>query len=58
MQHSAGRSSRDRYARLDAIEMQGKRVIMELELIDPMRFFAFKPDSEFMLARAIAAALS
>jgi len=38
--------------------MQGKRVIMELELIDPMRFFAFKPDSEFMLARAIAAALS
>ena len=36
---------------------QGKRVIKELELIDPMRFFAFKPDSEFMLA-TIAAALS
>lgn len=46
------------YARLDAIEVQGKLVIMELELIDPVLFFSFKLDSEFILATSIQAALN
>ncbi len=46
------------YARLDAIEVQGKLIIMELELIDPVLFFSFKPNSQFILARSIQAALN
>ena len=45
------------YARIDAIEVQGQLVLMELELIDPVLFFSFNPDSGMNFAKAIESAL-
>ena len=41
------------YARIDAVQVQDILVLMELELIDPVLFFAFKAHSEAILAQSI-----
>ena len=45
------------YARLDAVQVQDHLVLMELDLIDPVLFFEFKPHSETDFARTIQAAI-
>lgn len=42
------------YARVDAIEVEDHLILMELELVDPVLFFGFRPHSESILARLIA----
>lgn len=45
------------YARLDAIQVRERLILMELELIDPVLFFAFRAHSAADFARSIQAAL-
>jgi len=41
------------YARVDAVDVAGRLVVMEVELIEPELFFRFEPGSAVRMARAI-----
>ncbi|HEY0607381.1 MAG TPA: hypothetical protein VGD58_30970 [Herpetosiphonaceae bacterium] len=45
------------FARVDGIEVDGRLVLMELELIDPLLFFSYDPAAAQRFAEAIAQAL-
>lgn len=46
------------YARVDAVDVAGRLVLMELELIDPVLFLAYAPDAPARFADAVLGALS
>lgn len=46
------------YARVDAVEVGGRLVVMELELIDPVLFLAYDPGAPARFADAITRAVS
>lgn len=45
------------FARVDGIEVKGRLVLMELELIDPLLFFSYDPTAAQRFAEVIAQAL-
>lgn len=45
------------FARVDGIEVEGKLVLMELELIDPLLFFSYDPAAAQRCAEVIAQAI-
>lgn len=45
------------FARVDGIEVEGRLVLMELELIDPLLFFSYDPAAAQRFAEVIAQAL-